>query len=338
MTSTKRKWLVFFTGFTLIATMFCHAVFADDVFYEDDDGTLSVVAGTYYLRNAYSDKYMEASDSDSGSNVYQNEYNGTAYQRFTLRSFPYGSGVWIVPACNTDLRLHVAGGDSENGANIDLATASNVNSQQFRLQINSDRSITLISQVTSEERKVVELENFSSKNKANVDLWTWNGGSNQKWILEPVSNSSGGNNSNGARTTTTAPISHAEAFTSYPDLGIFPYGTNKILFSVFNISDRYNYVFNTTYSLERQDGDKWTALSRNSNYADLKMETETISANTWRQFTVDLREFTADGDPLPPGVYRYTRSGKTSRFTIAEKKSARTTSATAPVSSSSTAS
>lgn len=98
---------------------------------------------TYYLKNIYSEKYMQISDSRIYSSIIQNTFTGDVNQQFTISQVGENKDnnlFYIAPVAIPELRFDVANASAKNGTKVQLYknNPSYANTQHFFLVTNED--------------------------------------------------------------------------------------------------------------------------------------------------------------------------------------------------------
>lgn len=143
--------------------------------------------GTYTLVNYQSNKSVDVVNNASlnGTNVQQYDTNGTMGQRFTVTES--GNGYYQIASSTSGKALDVTAGSTANGANIQIYDANGSAAQQFSFtEIGTLKTYsgtyTFKSQLNT--GKVIDVKNGSLLSGANVQLYSGNGSSAQKWTIE----------------------------------------------------------------------------------------------------------------------------------------------------------
>jgi hypothetical protein len=149
----------------------------------------------FYIKNSYSGRYLEVQGGDAanGTNVIQHEANQSDAQKWCIvhvGNGEYSIGTWVGSEYTNEGRyihyvLNVAGGSSENGANLQIYEQKETASQLFNISYTAAGAYIISTKVTNFE-KVVTVQNASCDNDANVVQYQYNNASNDEWILEPV--------------------------------------------------------------------------------------------------------------------------------------------------------
>ena len=124
----------------------------------------------------------------SGANLQQYTIHGRANQRWKLKYLGVGSAYPLNPGFyprfailneNSGQALDVAGGDTNNGANI----------QQYRSHYGPNQTWFLVPRpegfvlLNRHSRKVMDVRRASKEDQANVLQWSFHGGANQLWEI-----------------------------------------------------------------------------------------------------------------------------------------------------------
>jgi len=86
-----------------------------------------------------------------------------------------------------DLMIDIEGSDDSNGANIQINTSSNANSQQFIIQATSTDDVYTIGSKITQGNKVLDVEQARTTNGSNVLQWDNSEKPNQTWVIEATS-------------------------------------------------------------------------------------------------------------------------------------------------------
>lgn len=155
--------------------------------------------GVYYIKNAYSGKYLDIVNaySSNGTNVQQYEFNGCTAQQFKLVND--GNGYYSILTACSDFKscVDVYRGSSSNGTNIQQWSYHGGNSQKFQFVKSGDKYI--IKTKASNCYSCLDLYAWEKGNCGNIAQWEFLNGENQLWYLEKVSgNNSGSSSSSGS--------------------------------------------------------------------------------------------------------------------------------------------
>ena len=128
---------------------------------------------------------VQSNGKDDGSNVWQYESNNTKAQKWVLQNA--GNGYYYIVAANSYLYLDVKSGNSSNGANIQIYEGNETNSQKFKFEktkmIDSDSYNIAAKQ---DESKVIDIAAGSTKDGANVQIWSFDSVNQQIFKIEYI--------------------------------------------------------------------------------------------------------------------------------------------------------
>ena len=150
--------------------------------------------GYYTFTNVHTGKLLDvaAAAARNGANVlsWQGKSSGNANQRWILEKS--GTGFILKSALNANLVLDCTGNSAANGTNIEIWQANKGANQRFNfVNLNPNinygqklpNGIYTMSAVQASGQRV-EVQGYSSKNVANVDLYQQNSGMNQLWSFQ----------------------------------------------------------------------------------------------------------------------------------------------------------
>lgn len=145
--------------------------------------------GYYKIQATHSGKVLTVKNSDinKGANVDQENYIGIDSQKWVIKSAG-GSYYYIISKCN-GLYLDLQGGVSNSGTNLEVYTPNYKNWQKFKfdsIEIAAKKTIESGNYVIASSlntSKVIDVEGDVITNNTNIDLWSNNGGNNQKFII-----------------------------------------------------------------------------------------------------------------------------------------------------------
>lgn len=125
--------------------------------------------------------------SDIGTNVDQYDQNGTDNQYWYLKDC--GGGYYNIISKANGLCLDIAGGiTNSNGANVQLFYYNGTEGQKFKfIPINIIDNNTYEIETKLDSNKVLDVSNASQDNYANVQLWTADNVSQQRFVFEAIS-------------------------------------------------------------------------------------------------------------------------------------------------------
>ena len=170
----------------------------------------------YYIKNAYSGKYLDVVNASSadGANVQQYEFNGCDAQKFKLVND--GNGYYsILTACsNYNSGVDVSGWGTANGTNIQQWSYHGGDCQKFQFVKSGDAYI--IKTKMSNCYSCLDLYAWNKNNGGNIAQWEYLGGQNQLWYLESASSSSD-STSNGSSSSDSSSSSSDSSSSSSSD-------------------------------------------------------------------------------------------------------------------------
>lgn len=150
--------------------------------------------GLYTITNVHSGKVLDVSGAvaRNGSNVLQWSSKSTANlnQRWILEKS--GTGFILKSAINQRFVLDCTGNSAANGTNVEIWTANKGNNQCFNF-VNlaptakyepALKDGVYIMGASKNSAQRVEVQGYSPKNTANVDLYAKNSGLNQQWSFQ----------------------------------------------------------------------------------------------------------------------------------------------------------
>lgn len=229
----------------------------------------------FYIKNSYTGHYMDVyyGVAQGGTNVQQQEYNGSGAQKWYLAN--RGNGDYMICSevgatdagegkINLNFSLDVDNGINENGTQIHLWNTSVDGVTQtfsFRKLTNNTFSIwTRCSNYT----KVASLSDNLCDNGINIHQWEYSNHSHDEWILEP------------ADAYVTMGVQYAKAnyskyLDAYPDLR--EYTTNSIL----NSTNFVSQCLLAGGQVHQNDG--WYMKRKNTNYHEI-LNTSQLN-NSW---------------------------------------------------------
>jgi len=146
--------------------------------------------GWYFIKNPETGKYLQAADiTDPAGNVVISSETKDDSQKWKLTNL--GNGLVTLTTALGDFSIDVSGGDTSNGANIQLyRTHSDVNQQLMILKTRTDNVYTIGTKV-SYFAKALDIEGAlgtRSPDGTNVLQWANEMKDNQVWMFEPESN------------------------------------------------------------------------------------------------------------------------------------------------------
>ena len=147
--------------------------------------------GYYIIRNAYSNKVLDVEGGalSSETNVSQCDYNGTDSQRWIIEKS--SDGFYFIVSKQSELYLDVENAMAKDGSNIQVYTGNENLSQKFKIEeikpMTGEKTLKngTYRIATSLNNNIgAEVKNSSHANQANVQVWTYDGGNQQKFQLE----------------------------------------------------------------------------------------------------------------------------------------------------------
>lgn len=146
----------------------------------------------YYTIQCYnSNKYLDVAygAKNNGANVQQYEYNGGENQKWLIKRDKDGY-YNIISKCN-GLNLDVKGGIAKSGTNILTWVSNGGENQKFLIKKESEHKLksgvyTITSSI--DESYVLDVMSDSRLNGTNIELWSNNGGNNQKYEIKELEN------------------------------------------------------------------------------------------------------------------------------------------------------
>lgn len=140
--------------------------------------------GIYYIKNYNSQKYMDVYEqsTNNGSNVHQWDFHGGLSQQWLIKNLGYYYS--IIPMHAEDKALDVYNGEAINNANIQIWDVNLTNAQQWDIVECGNGTFKIASRC--DVRKVIDVEGISNSNGANIHLYDWVNGANQKWYFEKL--------------------------------------------------------------------------------------------------------------------------------------------------------
>lgn len=140
----------------------------------------------YALQNVSSGRCMDVykSQRDDGTNVQQYSKSATkANNTWILKDA--GDGYYYIISqlsTGTNCYLTVADGTNTDGANVEISTFADNDSQKFKLKKNSDGSYVILTKCSG-ETKCIEVADASAEAGANIQQWSVNSNACQSWKL-----------------------------------------------------------------------------------------------------------------------------------------------------------
>lgn len=150
----------------------------------------------YFLKSIHSGKCLDVEGgtgaTENGANIQQYDCADVANQKFTFEPAGVGEGagyfeppgdgggMYYIKAMHSDKCLDVAGATTENGANIQQYSCTDVPQQKWRLAEATDKSVKIVSKKSG---KVLDVAGNSASNGANIQQWEYEGVVNQWFVM-----------------------------------------------------------------------------------------------------------------------------------------------------------
>lgn len=153
----------------------------------EDTGCEMDTSKIYSFKNLNSGLYMEVEGGKKADNTNVQQWGADSignHNSWTLKSF--GGGYYYIVSQLADGKtyyLNIANGTKENGGNAEILTNNKTSSHLFKFVKNPDGSYYILSRA-SKDAATLEIADGSKGSGANVQQWTVNGQSCQKWIIE----------------------------------------------------------------------------------------------------------------------------------------------------------
>ncbi len=149
--------------------------------------------GYYSIQSVYTKKVLDVAGAGTvnGTNVQQYTGNNTTAQKWIIKQVK--SGYYsIISKCN-GLYLDVAGGKATDGQNIQMYKGNGTNSQLFVFEQTQELKQTIKDGMykiksAKDRKKVLDISGSSTKNSANVLLWSDSNKNNQKFHVTYLGN------------------------------------------------------------------------------------------------------------------------------------------------------
>lgn len=151
--------------------------------------------GYYKITSAHSGKSLDVAGAggSNGTNVAQYESNGTDAQKWIIKD--EGNGYYsIISKCN-NLYLDVQSGCKNDGTNVQVYEGNGSNAQKFRFveadEFNGKQSIQdgiYMIKSALNESKLLDVSEASTRDAANIQIWSRANVSQQKFIINYTGN------------------------------------------------------------------------------------------------------------------------------------------------------
>ena len=145
--------------------------------------------GWYYIKDNNSQKYLQVKGNTGadGQNVEIGTGTGAQGQKWYLKNV--GDG-YVTLKNGTGYALDVVNGENEDSTNVQVYTPHGLTAQLFKLiKTQKDGQYGIVTKCSS-DTKGLDVEDKSTSPGANVQQYSYWGGPNQVWVLEPCNGSS----------------------------------------------------------------------------------------------------------------------------------------------------
>ena len=149
----------------------------------------------FIITSKKDDKYcldLTSGKTDNKTNVQLYKCNNTNAQKFKLVEIfepeqTIEDGTYIInSAINENQVIDVAGGNTDNGTNIQLYTSNNTKAQKWNIKHLGNGYYSITSKLSS--NKCLDVFNGSFLSGTNVQLYNCNNSDAQKWIIRDIGN------------------------------------------------------------------------------------------------------------------------------------------------------
>ncbi len=143
---------------------------------------VGIDAGSYSFMNLENNKVLDvySASTANGTNIQTYSYNGTAAQKFNLKSTDcVKTGMYVFHSrANYGQVLDVVSASSADGANIQSYSSNGSGAQKWSIVGNGDGTYRIVNAANG---KVFDVASGNAYNGANVQQYSWNGSNAQKW-------------------------------------------------------------------------------------------------------------------------------------------------------------
>ena len=173
----------------------------------------SLSDGWYYIKNVNAQKYLQVAGGTTGSdgaNVEISKGTGATGQRWYLEN--KGDG-YVTLKNGTGYMLDLTNGKKDNGTNIGLWSANNLDPQLFKIATSkTNNQYGILTKVTGDS-KGLDCAGYGKTDGTNVQQYSYGAQSNQLWIFETCDAPSSGssNNSNNSNSSSSSSSNSASA-------------------------------------------------------------------------------------------------------------------------------
>ncbi|WP_423831696.1 RICIN domain-containing protein [Streptococcus equinus] len=172
----------------------------DDSWLEESKvATGQIADGWYYIKNINSQKYLEVTDGKdaNGANVQQFSGNGYPCQKWYVKNVGNGY-ITLKTGMASGRMLDVANGGTSDGTNIQIYDANGLDPQKF-LPVKTDQSgVFCLQTKCSGNKQALDVYDWSTADKGNIDTWTYNGLACQQFRFEAINEDSNSQDSQSA--------------------------------------------------------------------------------------------------------------------------------------------
>lgn len=149
-------------------------------------GSESVADGWYYIKGVDSQKYLQVKENKAGNsqNVEIGTGTGADGQKWYVTN--QSDGTITLKSGLGAYNLDIASNENTDGANIQIYSAWNGQSQKYKLQKTSSSNAFIICTSTSDFTKAVDVYSAGTTDGTNVCQWLYNGNDNQQWVFEKI--------------------------------------------------------------------------------------------------------------------------------------------------------
>lgn len=143
----------------------------------------------YNIRMYHSGKYLDVANAGiyNGTNVQQYQFNGAKCQKWFVTYV--GGGDCKIMDVNSEKLLSITASSPNPQANVQIWYDDGTSGQFFKLRLNADSTYTIQSKCSG-YAMVLDVNNYSTVNGANVEQYYDNNTTNQKFIFENLTDSS----------------------------------------------------------------------------------------------------------------------------------------------------
>lgn len=148
--------------------------------------------GWYYIKNTNAQKYLQVTDNAgaNGQNVEIATGTGIQGQKWYLTNV--GNG-YVTLKNGLGYMLDISGGTNENGTNVQIYSANNMDAQKFKIVPTSKDGVYGVLTKSSKDTKSLDVYNFGTTDGSNVCQWAYYGNTCQAWVFESCNNTGSAN-------------------------------------------------------------------------------------------------------------------------------------------------